>query len=41
MLVLTLTWTTTYLPLEIILVAAPAWYAFITVQRTMRKDLPH
>ncbi len=40
MLVLTLTWETTYLPLEIVLVAAPAWYAFITVQRTLRKDLP-
>ncbi len=41
MLVLTLTWTTTYLPLEIILVAAPAWYGYITIERTMRKNLPH
>ncbi len=40
MLILTLTWRKTYLPLEIVLVAAPAWYAFITVQRTLRKDLP-
>lgn len=38
MLVLTLTWTTTYLPLEIVLVAAPAWYGFITVERTLRGD---
>lgn len=40
MLVLTLTWTTTYLPLEIVLVAAPAWYGFITIQRTLRGDPP-
>ncbi|MBK5289118.1 MAG: phosphatidylcholine/phosphatidylserine synthase [Acidimicrobiia bacterium] len=38
MLVLTLTWTTTYLPLEIVLVAAPAWYGYITIERTMRGD---
>ena len=36
MLVLTLTWETTYLPLEIVLVAAPAWFGFITIQRTRR-----
>jgi phosphatidylcholine synthase len=38
MLVLTLTWPTTYLPLEIVLVAAPAWFGVITVQRTLRPD---
>ncbi len=38
MLVLTLTWTTTYLPLEIILIAAPAWYGYITIERTLRGD---
>lgn len=38
MLALTLTWPTTYLPLEIVLVAAPAWFAFITIERTRRKD---
>ena len=40
MLILTLTWRTTYLPLEIVLIAAPAWFGFITVQRTLRRDLP-
>ena len=40
MLALTITWKKTYLPLEIALVAAPAWYAYITIERTLRKDLP-
>lgn len=38
MLALTLTWPTTYLPLEIALLAAPAWYVFVTVERTLRGD---
>jgi phosphatidylcholine synthase len=38
MLALTITWPTTYLPLEILLVAAPAWYVFITIERTIQGD---
>jgi phosphatidylcholine synthase len=38
MLALTITWPTTYLPVEIILVIAPAWFAFITIERTLRSD---
>ncbi len=40
MLVLTITWKTTYLPLQIVLIAAPAWYGYITIRRTLRTDLP-
>ena len=40
MLALTITWKKTYLPLEIALVAAPAWYAYITIERTLRGDPP-
>ena len=36
MLGLTLTWPTTYLPLEAVLVAAPAWYVFVTIERTIK-----
>ena len=38
MLALTITWPTTYLPLEILLIAAPAWYVFVTVERTIQGD---
>ena len=38
MLALTLTWPTTYLPLEIVLIAAPAWYVFVTIERTIQGD---
>ena len=38
MLVLTLTWPTTHLPFEIVLIAAPAWFGYITIQRTRQKD---
>ena len=34
----TLAWPTEILPLQVLLVAAPAWFAFITVERTLRGD---
>jgi phosphatidylcholine synthase len=40
MLAQTLLWPTEYLPLQILLIAAPAWFAFITVERTVRGQ-PH
>ena len=40
MLALTLTWPTTYLPLEIALVVAPAWYVFITIERMVKGPEP-
>ena len=36
MLVQTLLWPKDSLPLQIVLVAAPAWFAFITIERTRR-----
>ena len=38
MLALTLTWPTTYLPLEAVLILAPAWYVFVTIERTIQGD---
>jgi phosphatidylcholine synthase len=40
MLALTLMWPTTSVPLKVLLVAAPAWFAFITIERTRRGPVP-
>lgn len=34
----TLAWPTEILPLQVVLLAAPAWFAIITIERTLRGD---